>query len=313
MAELSFKLFSETGEEFSPEKIISYELASSVSAPCDGLRLSWLSDSPIDELSRVEAYIGDGLIFSGCCDTQREENAGDGTKCFIYARSSACILTDNEAMPSTYDAPTAGSLFIINAEKYGFSFSMEDVACSGKYTVRKGCSCYSAVNRLVSSVTGRNIRITPDGRLVLPEGETVTLDCGRVISFKKTVNRGAPLSQIDYKTSADSSYLRHIKSRYFERKGITRAKKVNLSSLFDWERGIELKRMLREAAAEYEKLEITLSGAQEVGLYDEVTLDGYETQGYRVSSLLRILDKSGARTVITLTREHGLEEIMYVD
>ncbi len=314
MAELSFRLYSETGEAISPERIISYELSSSVSAPCDGLRLSWLSDSSPFELSRAEAYIDGGLIFSGYCDTQREENAPDGVKCFIYARSSACILTDNEAQPCTYDAPTARSLFKINAEKYGFEFLMKDVSCEGKYTVRKGCSCYSAINRLVSYVCGKNITVTPDGRLTVSGSDEVCeIDKDKVITLKKTVNRGAPLSEIDYKTSSDSSYMRHIKSRYFERRGIIRTKKVNLSSLFDWERGIELKKMLRDAASEYEKLELTLTGALEIKMYDEVDYSEYETNGYYTASILRILDKNGERTVITLLKEHDLEEIMYVD
>ncbi len=314
MAELSIKLICETGESFFVEKIVSYELSSSVSAPCDGLRLNFTASEPLPVITGVEAYCEGALIFSGLCDTQREENTGQDVKCFIYARSSACILTDNEAEPCTYDAPTARSLFIVNAEKYGFKFSMEDIAFTGKYTVMKGCSCYSAINRLVSSVSGRNVLITPDGRLTLPVTDTVyKADAGDVISCRKIINRGAPLSEIDYKTASDSTYCRHIKSRYFESQGIKRTKKANLSAMFDRERTVELKRMLKEAAKEYEKLEISLTGLHGIKLYDGIDFEGGNAEGYYTSSVLRVLDKNGERTVVTLVKEHDTEEIIYVD
>ena len=147
-------------------------------------------------------------------DVQKEEVKSGYTEYFIFARSLASLLVDNEAEPETYYSPTAKALFIINAEKFGFSFDFQDCAASGKYVVSKGSSCYSAINRLVSAQYGKSITVTPDGHITVPEGKSVlTLEGDRIISEKRIINRGAPVSQVDYKIASNSSYSHHMKSR----------------------------------------------------------------------------------------------------
>ena len=317
MAELKFRLFSDNGSITEPKEVFSYELSRDADAPCDSLRLCFLYSGKAEEFTLCEVYDGNGLIFCGLCDMQREENEKSGINCFIYARSSACILTDSEAEPYTYESPSARSLFIINAEKFGFTFDMDDVVCKGKYVVSKGCSCYSAINRLVLEKTGRSITVTPDGRITQgTNGKSVKIESTEVISERRIINRGAPVSQIDYKTASDGAYSHHIKSRFLERKGISRRKKVNLSALFDWQREGELKNILRSSAAEYDCVEIVLASERNIGLYESIEYadTGVDSlSDYRVCSVCISLDGNGAKTRIRLTREIDLEEIMYVD
>lgn len=107
MAELSFVCYTPQNEKISVDGVVSYELSKTAQAPADGLRLTFLSDKKLPCINRVLAYDGDELIFNGIADTQRQSVTSTGISCFVYARSTACILLDNEAKPYTYDSPSA--------------------------------------------------------------------------------------------------------------------------------------------------------------------------------------------------------------
>lgn len=310
MAELEFVLFDINETPYYTENVISYELTRDISAPCDGLRLNFISKNPLEEINRVKAYSGDRLIFNGYCDTQREESVPLGNRVFIFARSSACLLVDNEAVTRTYQSPSAKSLFIINAKGLGFKFSFDDCFCEGAYTVGKGASCYSAINSLVSAVKKRNIIITPENDLTVPEGKNILkLDGEKIISEKKIINRASPISRIDYKTSDSAGYVYHFKSRTFEKAGIKRSKKLNLSALPDWQRSFVLKNVMNDAAVDYNVIEIVTTELVYPELYDSVL--NYED--YSVKSVYRIFDGGGEKCVLRLFKEIETEEIMYVD
>lgn len=317
MAEMSFELIGVSGETALVNETLSYELRRDIDAPCDGLSLSFISGKNLGEIKEVKAYCKDELIFYGLCDTQREERFNDGKRIFLYARSLAALLLDNEAVPGSFDSPTAGTMYLLNAKEYGFSFDMEDIACEGKYIVEKGCSCYAAVNRIVSAKTGKNMIATPDMRLVLPKGDnTKRLDSGRVISEEKIINRASLISRIDYKAAGDSLYLRHVKSETAEKLGIKRSEKINLSSLFDWQKEMRLKNVLRQSSRDYLSASITLDGAYGAELYSSVYYEGSgieDLENYHVSSVCIGSRGRSEKTKIKLFKEIDLKERIYVD
>jgi prophage tail gpP-like protein len=69
---------------------------------------------------RAEAYNGDKKIFNGFVDRQVASVSGEEKSVFIYARSSAAVLVDNEALPSQYHRPSARQLWFHNAREFGF-------------------------------------------------------------------------------------------------------------------------------------------------------------------------------------------------
>lgn len=317
MAEMRFELYTTDGEKYGVSELISYELVRDTDAPCDGLRLSFYSEKSLGEIDRVIASNGGKTVFSGYADTQREEYGEGGYIAFIYARSGACLLVDNEAQPGEYYSPTARSMYLINAEPLGFSFSMPDCGAQGRYLVQKGTSCFAAVNDLVSFNTGRNIAVTPDMKITLADGSGICrIDRERVISEKRIIGRGNVISRLDYKLSDAEGYKYHIKSRRFDSEGIKRSRKLNLSSLPEWQRDGTLKRVLTSSARGYMQFKITVSLACGGELYDAAE---YESErfgrldGYYVSSICISLDKNGERTVYTLTKDTELKEITYVD
>lgn len=216
MAELSFVCYTPQNEKISVDGVVSYELSKTAQAPADGLRLTFLSDKKLPCINRVLAYDGDELIFNGIADTQRQSVTSTGISCFVYARSTACILLDNEAKPYTYDSPSAIFLFNRYARDFGFKSKLPSVWCDTYYQVGKGTSCYGAINDMVYALTGKNVLVTPQNELcVLNENAVVNMEHYNVLSKKYVINRGDAYSQIDYMTDDENGYSHHFKSRFF--------------------------------------------------------------------------------------------------
>ena len=318
MAEIKIVLTDTEGLSLEVKNdIISFELSRDINAPCDGLQLSFLSARLLGEIKDVRVSFDEELIFNGYCDTQREEAMVEGYRVFIYARSSACLLVDNDAVSYTYQSPSARSLFIINAKGFGFKFLLEDCFCQGNYTVGKGVSCYGAINNLVSAIRKKNIIVTPENELIIPDGKgTVVIDRNSVLSEKRIINRGSAISRIDYKTAAGSEYSYHFKSRSIENAGIRRTKKLNLSALPDWQRSYVLENLATEAALDYNSMELVTDKLIPVQLYDRVKTDEGCFEGindYRIKGVYYSMSNRGVRTILKLFRQKNLEEIIYVD
>lgn len=316
MAVLRFLLYDTDDNTLSVDSVISYELSKNVDAPCDGLRLTFIADKPLNEINRVEAYQDDALIFNGFCDTQRESISDRGYECFVYARSSACILIDNEAKPFTYNHPSARSLFIKNACDFGFVYSMPEIFCESAYQVSKGCSCFAAINNFVYGITGRNMLVSVNNELILSEkNNTVRLNNYRVISEKRIINRGNAITAIDYKAYDEVDYTHHIKSRFFDERKINRTIKLNVSSLAQWQREYTLINTLKAAGASYNTIELIIDGNVCFSLYDDVIYNSEylgDIKDYYISSMCIISDKKGERTRLTLSKNIDLKEIVYV-
>lgn len=316
MALLKFLLYDLDENAFEINNVISYELSRNIDAACDGLRLSFTADFSLDEINRVEIYNGDEKIFNGCCDTQRDSVSSQGYDCFIYARSSACILVDNEAKPFTYNCPSAKTLYIENAEEHGFIYSLPEIYCNSGYQVNKGMSCFSAINSFVYGITGKNMLINVNNEIVLPDSNSsVSPDDYHIISEKRIINRGSVISSVDYRAYNENDYSHHIKSRFFESKKINRTIKRNLLSLPEWQRDCTLMNTLRSAASSYNTIELVIDGCADLPLYADAEYKSSRlgnVENYCISSVCIIGDKNGERTRLTLSKSIDLKEITYV-
>lgn len=313
---LSFVMYDLYDRSLAVSNILSYELSKNTDAPCDGLRLSFTSKSSIDEIYRVEAFDEDEKIFSGYVDTQREQLNEDGYQSFIYARSSACVLVDNEAEPRSYKKPSVISLFLINAKELGFESRLPNLSCSADYIVGKGTSCYDAINNLVSGITGKSIVINPDNQLMLLDSKNVlNLNKYKIISEKRVINRGNPLSIIDYKISDDLLYSCHLKSRFVENKKIYRKRKMNISALPMWQQEYTLHNVIKRSCESYYSVEFVIDGCHNIPLDSAVDYDSRylgELKDYYITACQLVCDSKGERTIIVANKKLDLEEISYV-
>jgi hypothetical protein len=316
MAELKFVAFDTDNKSIPIENVISYELSTDEDAPCDGLRLYFVSDN-MTELYRLEVFNTSEKIFNGYVDTQRETVNDSGCVCFLYARSSACILTDNEARPFTYINPSARSLCMSNAKDLGFNWRLPHIFCESDYSVSKGTSCFGAINNFVYGATGKHIRVNAENCITLAgDGEKKSISAQDIMSEKRIINRGDALCRIDYKALNTDDYNRHIKSRFADDRKIRTSKKQNLASLPDWQREYTLTNALKSACASYYQMELVLGTSVQLCVGDIVSYTSStfgKLDDYIVSSLCFLSDAKGVRTNVKMRKNIDLREIVYVD
>lgn len=313
---LSFVLYNLKEEKFIPQNIMSYELSRDTDAPCDGLRITFAGDSSLDEIYRVEVFDNDKMVFNGYADTQREQMDDEGSTVFIYARSSACVLVDNEAEPRSYYKPSLLSLFEIYAKEFGFESELEDVCCSADYLITKGTSCYDAINNFAVGVIGKSIMVDVNNKLVIPDDAlSFAINPRDVISEKRVINRGSAISVVDYKINSDLEYNYHLKSRFMERQRINRKRKINISTLPLWQQELTLRNIMSRACDSYNCIELVLDGSHMIPLFSRIAYDSrYQgvTRDYYLSSCKIIFDSKGERTRLVLSKKTDAEVISYV-
>ncbi len=317
MAELIFKLYDKSGKCTVLEKVLSYELTSEVSAACDGLRLNYISDCACPEFVRVEAYSAEQRIFNGFADKQCISLLREGETVFVYARSSAAVLVDNEALPCQYHHPSAKQLWFHNAREFGFECALPELACKEDYYVSKGTSCFGAINNFFKMLYPAGIYVDVNNviRAFEKSAALKTLDGCKIASAKYVINRSNPISQVDYKITASDKYCYHLKSRSAENNGISRRRLINLSALPLWQREAAARQSISKALEELYVLELELEGTADFMLYDRVhvSLKGLcENAELLVYELVKSKGKNGEKTIVKLRAEQDGGLINYV-
>jgi hypothetical protein len=316
VAVLNFYLYDLDDNEIEINDVISYEISKDTNIACDSARITFVSDSPLNEIVRVEIFIDGEKIFNGYADTQREYVSADGYECFIYARSSACILVDNEAEPFTYISPSEKSLYINNARDYGFKCKLPKIVCSASYQVSKGTSCFGAINNFVYGMTGKRLRINVNDELVLSDSSSyIDLNQYGVISEKRVINRGDVITAVDYKIDGENNYNHHIKSRFFENKKINTSVKINVSSLPDWQKSYVLMNTLTSADESYNTIEMVIDSIVDLPINSNIEYNSKwfgKLDGYYINSICIMNDVKGERTKVELCKNVDLKEIKYV-
>ncbi len=316
MAEIKITLAGIHGEELKVNELLSFELSRSIDAPCDGLRITYLCGEEPFEISEVTVHIGGEKVFYGICDRQKMTSNEKGFEVFVYARSSAAVLLDNEAVPITYNAPCTDILFHNEAKRFGFKNKLPDFYCGEEYAVTKGISCYGAINNFVQFMCNKNIAVSPEGELFLPDGKgKIALDNEKIISEERCINRALPFCKIDFKLKNDSTYARHRESEFLKEQKIIRSRKVNISSLPEWQRSGALSSMLTSSVSEYSLAKITIDGCRNFSLYDLAVYNKSEfgtLDGFSLSKITITQNSFGKQTELTFSKEFDLKEVTYV-
>ena len=303
------------GKRFDVSDVISFELTSEAGAACDGLRLSFIPANDIDEIVSVKAYSNGELVFNGYCDDQKLTLDKSGRKCFIYARSSASLLVDNEAVPFQYACPSARQLWLSNAKELGFAFGLPEVFTENTYVVSKGTSCYGAINDFVFAVYGAPIYVTPENVLkVHALSEKVKrLESYNVISLSRIISRSEPISAVDYKINTADSYSYHFKSDFADARGIRRRRLYNLSSIPGWQREKAAQKKIEQSLSDYYSVQAVIVGACDLRLFDRVMLSfGNVPETFFVYEKTVSKSKSGEKTAVVLKKNIDGELINYV-
>lgn len=314
---MNFEFFDVNGNAVSAHRIISYEIISETAAVCDGLRLNFVYQKNIGEICIVKAYSGERLVFNGFCDKQKTIFGKTGGSCFIYARSSAALLVDNEAVPCQYSNPSARQLWFTNAKELGFECCLPEIYSEHSYLVPKGTSCYGAINNFVSAVCKAPVYATPENELKIYEESRDVKSLGdyNLLSLSYVINRSALISDIDYKINSSDNYSYHFKSVLAEKMGIKRRRLYNLSSVPLWQREITAETKINSALEDYYCISAELAGDCDFHLYDKVYADLNMLSGreeFYVSEIVKSKNQNGEKTAVVLKKKINGGLINYV-
>ncbi|MDD6660025.1 MAG: hypothetical protein PUE60_08110 [Eubacteriales bacterium] len=292
-------------------------LTQSADAACDSLSVEFVMKSLPGEIERVEAYKDEKLIFSGYCDCQRATADKNGVELYIYARSSACVLVDNQAQAYTYNRPSALSLYTIYAKPYGFKCSLPDICSYRKYEVSASSSLFGALNNFVSMISTYKIRVNTNNEIVLlkPSDNTVKLDNNKIVSAKSVINRSEPISAVHYKKDVSLKYDCHTLSKSAAANGFFRQRYVNLASYAPWQRNYKISNMFKESFKNYKNVELTVLGYVEEELYQRFNIQCEigNFDDYLLFEKIYYYDSNGEKTKLILSKNIDIKEVNYVD
>ena len=163
-----------------------------VTAGCDGLRLHFLWDGDLPEVYRVRGFAPDGACcFFGYADQQKLTVTPGQRRGFVYARSSACLLLDNEALPISLNAPNVDQMVHHYAAPFGFTAALPAGTAPGQYTVEKGTSCFGALQGFMQVLGAKGVFVDPENRLCVYGSEApVTLPGDQITSITAVIERG---------------------------------------------------------------------------------------------------------------------------
>lgn len=314
---MRFEFQDINGNFFDVSNATSFELTSEAGAACDGLRISFIPERDIAEIVGVKAYSNGDLVFNGFCDDQKLVTDKSSSRCSVYARSTASLLVDNEAIPCQYVCPSARQLWLSNAREFGFECGLPEVYTENTYIVSKGTSCYGAVNDFVFAFCGAPIYVTPENVLKVYElSEKVKrLEGYNVVSLSRIISRSEPISAVDYKINTADAYSYHFKSDFADKRGIKRKRLYNLSSIPVWQREKAAQKKIEQSLSDYYSVQAVLAGECDLRLFDRVELsftDGGASEEFYVHEKTVSKSESGERTTVVLKKNIDGELINYV-
>lgn len=261
---MTFELEFLDGKRAVPRQLLSYRWSGDVTAGCDGLRLHFLWDGDLPEVYRVRGFAPDGACcFFGYADQQKLTVTPGQRRGFVYARSSACLLLDNEALPISLNAPNVDQMVHHYAAPFGFTAALPAGTAPGQYTVEKGTSCFGALQGFMQVLGTKGVFADPENRLCVYGSEVpVTLPGDQITSITAVTERGEAPGVYAYKIASAEPYCRRLEAGYFADKKISRRRYVNVAAYPPEQRQQVLLRKLEQAAARYRRLEVVLTGAQ---------------------------------------------------
>lgn len=315
---MNISIFTVDGREYSDLDLTEINFTQTVGVACDSLCFYFKSANFIDEINRVVAFDGDNLIFNGYCDCQKRIDTQNGYENYIYARSSACVLVDNEALPFTYNCPTSKQLWFSLAKDLGFEYKLPDVSSTDKYEVSKGNSCFGAIRQFVEFKTGKIMYVSPKNELKCFEksDDIKSLNTYRILSSTASINRSEPLSKLCVKKTSDqTSYSLKLWAGVCDEIGIERVQYLNLQSLPQWQREYSALNNLKSSFDSYKTLEIKASGFIRDNLYQRFNYNSKDVNydDYLLIEKKYTLDENGEVTRLTLKKEIDIKELTYVD
>ena len=273
--------------------------------PADSVVIK-LCDVNLPEIISVEVYRSDELIFSGEVDEQTEV-FGRNSYTELMARDSAARLIDSEAYPMSFVNPSAKDIFDFYAAPFGFCEMIgENKAYSGKFTVNKGISCYTAIRRFAMEVYGAFPKCEGDklfiegfksSGVIHLGGKGVPVTDMRIVNLR--CNR---VSRVYLKHKEGGGYNTFLSDADAEKDGIHKVRYLNLTTQGSGLKDADI--IFDEAKKKSFYADIVCKGYSGDALGKTACLDGLDKK-YYVSSVRYVADKNGELTKLRILRKEG--------
>ncbi len=285
-----------TGENFllgEPEEAsLSYDR----DAPADLLRAKFPADSIWPELSEVTGYLDDSPIFRGIVDEQNTALSTDGISIELVCRSLEALLLDNEAKPETISAPSLIALEDRLLTPAGLSLGGGDRERKrGKFTISKGESCWTALERFCKSFLGTVPYVDLNGLVQCGGSVSQTLELTDVLSAQVSSLPCKRISEV-WQQSCRGLYDTRYRN---EKQGLPRRRYASMES------GKNPKSILEAGERDSFLLTVTCAGMWWPGgsAWASVAVPGAgRFENCPVRGALFQMDRSGERTRLTLER-----------
>ncbi len=304
---LKLKAVDKNGNEVNLGTPVGVMMRCESSVPADSL-LVRLTETGLEQLNSVELYRNDELIFSGEVDEQAEElSTSPYTE--LSARSSAGKLIDNEAYPISLENPSAEDIFRCFAKPLGFDeLKGKNREYNGKFTVRKGMSCYEAVNNFSKAVYGAfpkcegNVLYIdgkiPEGRLIFGT-DGIPIESLRVSHF-----RCKRISEVFVKLSDDGGYTQRISNAVAQKDGVNKVRYVNASP--ESSKTLEdAEKIITESESKCLSVQVICYGFFGDALNKSASVSGVEDELY-VDGVKYSFGKNGEYTRLSLKRKEKI-------
>lgn len=265
-----------------------------------------LKDVNLPELMSIEVYRLGEIVFSGEVDEQTEI-FGKNSYTELTARDSAARLIDSEAYPMSFVNPSAKDIFDFYAVPFGFEEMLGgNKSYSGKFTVNKGISCYTAIKSFALEVYG----VFPkcNGNRLYMEGiksdEVINLGGnGAPVTDMRVVNlRCNRVSRVYLKHKEGQGYSSFLSDEKAEKDGIHKVRYINLTSKGSGLKDADI--IFDEAKKKSFYADVVCRGFYGDALGKNACLEGLDTE-YYVSSVRYAADKNGEFTKLRILRKEG--------
>ena len=201
--------------------------------PADDL-IAVFPDTEVGELCCVTVSEGDKAVFRGIIDEQERIIGAGGAFLRVSARSLAALLLDNEALPCSYDHPSARLIYDRHVCSYGIAAGdTDDATCFGELTVTKGMSQWGVIRAFSAACYSAVPRVSADGVLYLkgmPVGGSAVFGGKsgiRCIGLTENIRRCEELSCVNVKLSPEDGYGYRLENRGALERGILRERCIN--------------------------------------------------------------------------------------
>ena len=288
------------GNETALKKPLKVSFVSSEDAPADRLTAAFAVKEVFQPLMSVEVLDRTERIFFGYVDTQTDEQTVNGIILTVSARSLACVLLDNEALPQTYCMVSMRDLMERHFAPLGLThFKGTNKTFDDEFIVSKGMSEWAVLSEFCKKFTGTSPKIDRNGVIDISgesDGKAVYISSDRCISKKHTLKRHLLISDIMVRAETSNGYVMPFEDDFANSLGIKKRRYLNAADSKNLS-PLSAVRILENADNHYEQVFLNVSGCVICTVGTELILDN-EDKKYIIKEIQYSLSDKGEHTGI---------------